>query len=315
MMLLLFLWCESLLLYLNMASALVVPMAVLRHQRTRLMAGRQPSFAQASPSAAGRLVVVPDQAARLKRLEKFTVLVLNRDYAPLSFMPLSVWHWQDAVKAVFQDRVEVLESYDLAVRSTNVVMRLPAVVVLKKYEPRKKVRPPRFSKRLLVLRDDNKCQYCESSAADLTADHVVPRSKGGTTSWDNIVACCKQCNAKKKNLLLSQVQGMSLKRKPTAPTPFQLEAIAKKHSLSKLKRSTTLHDTWKHYLFSFLDDDGFYELRNNQQDNENRLLGRGEHNNNNNNYDNFKKKKKKKTTTKHQHIIHTKTPHLSSNVQ
>jgi len=121
-------------------------------------------------------------------------LVLNADYRPLSYLPLSLWPWQEAVKAAFLDRVLVLSEYDEVVRSPSMELRVPSVVVLKDYvKPAKSVAFTRFN---LFLRDEFACQYC-GAKGDMTFDHVVPRARGGITAWDNVVAACSPCNLRK----------------------------------------------------------------------------------------------------------------------
>ncbi|WP_082145776.1 HNH endonuclease [Microvirga massiliensis] len=110
-------------------------------------------------------------------------LVLNADYRPLSYYPLSVWCWQDAIKAVFLDRVNIVSEYDRTVRSPSFEMRLPSVVSLKTYV--KPTRHPAFTRFNVFLRDCFTCQYC-GAREDLTFDHVIPRSKGGQTTWTNL---------------------------------------------------------------------------------------------------------------------------------
>ncbi|MGH6839359.1 MAG: HNH endonuclease, partial [Methylocella sp.] len=105
--------------------------------------------------------------------EACPALVLNADFRPLSYYPLSLWAWQDSIKAVFLDRVNIVSNYDKTVRSPSFEMRLPSVVSLRRY-----VRPPRhpaFTRFNVFLRDRFSCQYC-GSREDLTFDHLVPRS-------------------------------------------------------------------------------------------------------------------------------------------
>src|SRR5262249_56228507 len=99
----------------------------------------------------------------------FPALVLNADFRPLSYYPLSLWSWQDTIKAVFLERVNIVEEYDHAVRSPTIEMRLPSVVSLKTY-----VKPsshPAFTRFNVFLRDRFSCQYC-GSRDDLTFDHL-----------------------------------------------------------------------------------------------------------------------------------------------
>ena len=118
-------------------------------------------------------------------------LVLNADYRPLSYYPLSLWSWQDAIKAVFLDRVNIVAEYEHSVSSVSFSMRVPSVVSLKTYV--KPSRHPAFTRFNVFLRDRFQCQYC-GTPEDLTFDHVVPRRCGGATTWENVVAACSPCN-------------------------------------------------------------------------------------------------------------------------
>ena len=129
------------------------------------------------------------------------VLVLNADFRPLSYYPLSLWSWQDAIKAVFLDRVNIVEHYDRAVRSPSFEIQLPSVVSLKSFVSRHDPPSPSSS----LLRDRFICQYC-SADDDLTFDHILPRSKGGQTTWENVVAACSPCNLRKGNLTPQQAR-------------------------------------------------------------------------------------------------------------
>ena len=107
-------------------------------------------------------------------------LVLNADYRPLSYYPLSLWNWQDAIKAICLDRVHVVSNYDRVIKSPSFEMFLPSVVSLKEYV--KPARYPAFTRFNVFLRDRFQCQYC-GTHEDLTFDHVVPRRCGGATTW------------------------------------------------------------------------------------------------------------------------------------
>ena len=103
----------------------------------------------------------------------FPALVLNADFRPLSYYPLSLWSWQDTIKAVFLERVNIVANYDRAVHSPSFEMKLPSVVSLKTF-----VKPsthPAFTRFNVFLRDRFSCQYC-GERDDLTFDHLVPRS-------------------------------------------------------------------------------------------------------------------------------------------
>jgi 5-methylcytosine-specific restriction endonuclease McrA len=133
--------------------------------------------------------------------EACPALVLNADYRPLSYYPLSLWSWQDTIKAVFLDRVNIVSFYDQTVRSPSAEIQLPSVVSLKHYiQP---TRHPAFTRFNVFLRDRFACQYCHARD-DLTFDHVIPRSKGGQTTWENVVAACSPCNLRKGDKLPKQ---------------------------------------------------------------------------------------------------------------
>ena len=172
-------------------------------------------------------------------LKAFPALVLNADYRPLSYLPLSLWPWQEAVKAVWLDRVDIVAEYNATVRSQRMEIRIPSVVVLKDYvKPRKRVAFTRFN---LFLRDEFTCQYC-GAKHDLTFDHVLPRALGGVTSWENVVAACAPCNLKKGAKTLRQ-SGMSLRRRPFRPSAQQLVDIGRRFP------PQYLHESWADFLY------------------------------------------------------------------
>ena len=127
-------------------------------------------------------------------LNGWPALVLNADFRPLSYYPLSLWPWQEVVKAVFLERVDVVAHYDQVVHSPSFEMKLPSVISLRDYVDQD--RPPAFTRFNVFLRDGFACQYCHATD-DLTFDHLVPRSRGGRTTWENIVTACAPCNLRK----------------------------------------------------------------------------------------------------------------------
>ena len=172
-------------------------------------------------------------------LKQHPALVLNADHRPLSYYPLSLWPWQEAVKAAWLDRVTILAEYDEVVRSPSTTIRIPSVVVLKDYvKPRKRVAFTRFN---LFLRDEFRCQYC-GGKGDLTFDHVVPRARGGVTSWENVVAACASCNLKKGSRSL-RASGLSLRRAPRRPAAEELRNMGRRFPPNHL------HDSWLDFLY------------------------------------------------------------------
>lgn len=166
-------------------------------------------------------------------------LVLNADFRPLSYYPLSLWSWQDAIKAVCLDRVHIVSEYDTVVRSPSFEMRLPSVISLKDYvQP---ARYPAFTRFNVFLRDRFQCQYCHSRH-DLTFDHVIPRSRGGRTTWENVVAACSPCNLRKANRMPRDI-GMIPIQTPYRPTVYDL------HNNGRAFPPNYLHESWLDYLY------------------------------------------------------------------
>ncbi|MGB4102155.1 MAG: HNH endonuclease [Alphaproteobacteria bacterium] len=176
-------------------------------------------------------------------LEACPALVLNADFRPLSYFPLSLWHWQDTVKAVFMDRVSILSEYDDAVvHSAHFAMKLPSVIALKEYIPNS--RYPAFTRFNVFLRDSFTCQYCEARHVthELTFDHVTPRSRGGRTTWDNVVTACGKCNLHKGSHLPREC-GMYPRQQPWRPTSFELQENGRAFP------PNFLHESWRDYLY------------------------------------------------------------------
>ena len=176
-------------------------------------------------------------------LESCPALVLNADFRPLSYFPLSLWCWQDVIKAVYLDRVIIIEEYDRVVHGASTEIRLPSVISLKEY-----ISPgahPNFTRFNLFLRDRFTCQYCgfnAGSGRELTFDHVVPRRMGGLTTWDNITAACSPCNLKKGGRT-PKGAGMNLRSLPHRPTVFSMMNIGRSYP------PNYLHDSWRDFLY------------------------------------------------------------------
>jgi 5-methylcytosine-specific restriction endonuclease McrA len=171
--------------------------------------------------------------------QSMPALVLNADYRPLSYYPLSLWSWQDAIKAVFLDRVNIVAEYDAEVSSPSFSMRLPSVICLKSYV--KPTRNPAFTRFNVFLRDKFQCQYCGSSD-DLTFDHVIPRCCGGSTTWENVVAACSPCNLKKGGSMPDKAK-MWPRQKAYQPDVHDL------HNIGRAFPPNHLHQSWMDYLY------------------------------------------------------------------
>jgi 5-methylcytosine-specific restriction endonuclease McrA len=174
--------------------------------------------------------------------QHYPALVLNADFRPLSYFPLSVWAWQDSIKAVFLDRVSVLNEYDAAVHSPSLSMKLPSVIALKEYIPA--ARRPAFTRFNVFLRDAFCCQYCAERhpTPDLTFDHVIPRSRGGRTTWENVVTACGGCNLRKGSRLPRECQMHPL-HAPRQPTTWELQDNGRAFP------PNYLHESWRDYLY------------------------------------------------------------------
>ena len=155
----------------------------------------------------------------IRHPESCPALVLNADYTPLSYYPLSLWPWQTAIKAMFLERVDVVAHYDREVHSPSIALKLPSVIALRDY-----VRPneyPAFTRFNLFLRDKFRCVYCGTNK-ELTFDHVVPRAHGGRTTWENVATACAPCNLRKGGRTPGEAH-MNPHREPIRPTTWQLQ--------------------------------------------------------------------------------------------
>ncbi len=166
-------------------------------------------------------------------------LVLNADFRPLSYYPLSLWPWEEVVKAVFLERVDIVSTYDQVVRSPSFEMQLPSVVALKSYVTQD--RAPAFTRFNLFLRDSFACQYCDATE-ELTFDHVIPRSRGGRTTWENIVTACARCNLTKGGRMPRDA-GMHPHQKPRRPSAQELQQRGRRFPPHHL------HESWLDYLY------------------------------------------------------------------
>ena len=165
-------------------------------------------------------------------------LLLNADGAPVSFLPLSVINWQEAIKYMVLDKATVLSWHDnWIVHSARWETQVPSILILKEYmKPKTTIR---FSKGNVFLRDNFTCAYCETvlQKKDCTLDHVLPTSHGGKTTFENCVTACGPCNANKGNN-----KKIRPKYKPHKPDFYEL--------VNKRKRMPfqVRHPEWLEYL-------------------------------------------------------------------
>ena len=144
-------------------------------------------------------------------------LLLNQWY-----FPIKVVSWQDAVTLLYLEKVDVVVTYDDTIRSPTTSIKTPAVVRLR-MKTRTTKRGVKFSRVNVFTRDSFTCQYCGTKLAMnlLTYDHVIPRSRGGRTQWDNIVTACYGCNSKKGDRTPDEAS-MHPFRKPERPKSLPL---------------------------------------------------------------------------------------------
>jgi 5-methylcytosine-specific restriction endonuclease McrA len=191
-----------------------------------------------------------DEASRSNpTLMKHPTLLLNADYRPVSYYPLSTVPWAKVIWWIGKGeqtgipRITVLENYpDLVIRSGRKEYPLPSVVAYTKYiTPPEKVPFTRFN---VLLRDDFTCQYSGENhpVKELTWDHVLPRSRGGKTSWTNIVTCYSKINEMKDDRTPEEV-GLQLIKKPKEPTFHEIYEKGRKYP------PKYLHETWRDYLY------------------------------------------------------------------
>lgn len=165
-------------------------------------------------------------------------LLLNADGAPVSYLPLSVINWQEAIKYMVLDKASVLAFHDnWVVRSARWETQVPSILMLREYmKPKTTIR---FSKGNVFLRDNYTCAYCDTllEKRQCTLDHVVPSSHGGKTTFENTVTACGPCNANKGNN-----KKIIPKYKPHKPDFYEL--------VNKRKRMPfhIRHDAWRDYL-------------------------------------------------------------------
>ena len=177
-------------------------------------------------------------SATPERPEQCPALILNADYEPLSYFPLSVVPWQEAIRAIFRGSVNVVSEYERIVRSPGFEMKLPSVLALKEYVHIK--RSPAFTRFNVFLRDEWTCQYCggEFKTHELTFDHVIPRANGGRTNWENIVASCRPCNTKKGHR--TDIHPI---KQPKQPSIYELRNKGRKFP------PHFLHESWGDFLY------------------------------------------------------------------
>jgi len=149
----------------------------------------------------------------VSRLENYRTLVLDK-----GFRPMRAIGWRRAITLDVEHRIEVLEYYDEVVRTAWEAFPLPAVIRVTTYLHFRHELQIALTRRNIMIRDGFRCQYCDTKAAirDLTLDHVMPRSRGGPSSWKNLATACGPCNRRKGDRTPEQAN-MLLLNKPKRP--------------------------------------------------------------------------------------------------
>jgi 5-methylcytosine-specific restriction endonuclease McrA len=163
------------------------------------------------------------------------VLVLNSSYEPLNVCTVRRAH-----VLVFKGRAEVIEEYEQPLCSATDTFARPHVIRLLSYVHVPRAIKRKISRRALFARDGWRCGYCGSSTGKLTLDHIVPRSRGGESVWENVVASCASCNHRKGDRLLAEVE-MALRISPRPPAPVVFISLA----------AATIPANWRPYLQGF----------------------------------------------------------------
>jgi 5-methylcytosine-specific restriction endonuclease McrA len=164
-----------------------------------------------------------------------SVLVLNATYEPLSVVSV-----QRAVVLLLKEKAEIVEAAEAVLRSEHLTIPIPLVIRLVYY-----VRIPYrvslpVTRRTVLARDHYTCQYCgdQPPRKDLTVDHILPRSRGGHTTWENVVTACQRCNGRKGNRTPEEAN-MKLSSRPVRPRYVALAMV----------EGTTARQAWRKYMF------------------------------------------------------------------
>jgi 5-methylcytosine-specific restriction endonuclease McrA len=163
------------------------------------------------------------------------VLVLNASYEPLNVTSVRRAH-----VLVFKGKAEVIEKLDQPLHSATDTYPWPHVIRLVTYVSVPRTVQRKISRRALFARDGWRCAYCGTSSGRLTLDHIIPRSRGGDSVWENVVTSCAPCNLRKGNRLLDEVQ-MRLVSPPRPPAPALFVTLS----------APKIPDGWQPYLVAF----------------------------------------------------------------
>lgn len=163
-----------------------------------------------------------------------SVLVLNATYEPLNIVPV-----HRAIVLLLKEKAEIVEAARRKVRAEHLAIDWPLVIRLVAFVPIPRRLPLPLSRRTVLARDLHACQYCgaQPHKHELTVDHVIPRSRGGTTVWENVVTACAPCNRRKGDRLPEEAR-MALRARPARPHFVAIVLLSESHA----------HAVWRKYL-------------------------------------------------------------------
>ncbi len=164
-------------------------------------------------------------------MSRTPVLVLNQNY-----QPLNVCNVRRAFSLLGRGKAETLEATGRFLHSASLAFPEPSVIRLV-YMVKRPFQQRRLSRKEVFIRDRHRCQYCSKHMRKLTLDHVIPRSRGGPHSWENVVSACSDCNHKKAGRTPKEAN-MRLLRKPRTPRPNPYAFVL----------HAEIHDTWRPFL-------------------------------------------------------------------
>jgi 5-methylcytosine-specific restriction endonuclease McrA len=206
--------------------------------KAMIHARKQKSLAKAAAHAASAEGHSWTQSSVMSsQVMQMPVLVLNASYEPINICGA-----RRALVLVLKGVAKTEEEHGLMLHAQRSRMAMPSVIRLLEYR-RIPHQTRALSRKNILLRDRNACQYCQIvlTAGELTLDHVIPRSRGGLSTWENLVACCHNCNRRKGNQLLHELTDMKLLREPR---PFSL------HTSRHIMRMIGSADAaWRKYLY------------------------------------------------------------------
>lgn len=165
-----------------------------------------------------------------------SVLVLNATYEPLNIVPV-----HRAIVLLLKEKAEIVEAAKRQVRAERLAIDWPLVIRLVTFVPIPRRLPLPLSRRTVMARDMYTCQYCggQPTKHELTVDHVIPRSRGGATIWENVVTACAPCNRRKGDRLPDEAH-MMLRTKPARPHFVAIVLLGEANA----------HAVWRKYLTS-----------------------------------------------------------------